>query len=413
MVFKCQTDSYLQQFKTNVKTCKSSELKAPKSGTKLNGFEVVLEDTILFPEGGGQPSDFGTIDGKQVVDVRRDGDIAVHFVVSDEPLSEGREVDVTLDWSRRFDNMQQHSGQHLITAIAEQTFGLCTTSWSLGEEVSFIELDAKEVSDETIRKLETIVNEKIRSSAPVVVTVYDKNDERLQEVRTRLMVPEGLTGAIRVVTIEGIDSNTCCGTHVTNLSHLQSIKLLSAEKGKKNKTNVYFLSGNRVLSYLDKCYKREKALISSLKCTSGDFYSMTEKMKKSLKISQKNCLNAMRDLAKLEAKKFLELTEKPKYISIHRKESDVDFITFFLSEVKDKTNNTLFVLSVTDDSTDVNSGGQLALAGNQELVQRLIPIISGLMPVKGVLKDGKYSGKVANLSKRAKLDELLKSEFDK
>jgi len=309
--------------------------------------------------------------------------------------------------------MQQHSGQHLITAIAEQTFALKTTSWSLGEEISSIELDAKEVSEESVRRLESLVNEKIRESVPVSITLFDRNDERLKAVSTRLLIPEDQSGPIRVVSLEGIDRNTCCGTHVSNLSHLQSIKLLSAEKGKKNKTNLYFLCGNRVLFYLDKCYKREKALNTSLKCTSDDFMPMTEKMKKSLKISQKNCLNAMRDLAKLEAKKFLDMPSKPKYVSIHRKESDGDFITIFLNEVKQEISDTLVVLSVTDDSTDLNSSGQLALAGNQELIQQFIPKVCELMSVKGVLKDGKYSAKVANLSKRAKLDDLLKCEFDK
>ncbi|CAG2173316.1 unnamed protein product [Oppiella nova] len=353
MVFMCQTDSYLKQFKTNVKTCKSSELKS--KGNKLNGFEVTLEDTILFPEGGGQPSDFGTIDGKQVVDVRRDGDIAVHFVVSDGPLEVGRQVDVEVDWKRRFDHMQQHSGQHLITAIAEQTFALKTTSWSLGEEISSIELDAKEVSEESVRRLESLVNEKIRESVPVSITLFDRNDERLKEVSTRLLIPEDQSGPIRVVSLEGIDRNTCCGTHVSNLSHLQSIKLLSAEKGKKNKTNLYFLSGNRVLFYLDKCYKREKALNTSLKCTSDDFMPMTEKMKKSLKISQK-----------------------------------------ILNEVKQEISDTLVVLSVTDDSTDLNSSGQLALAGNQELIQQFIPN-------KGCTKGWKIFGKSGKFVEKSKI----------
>ncbi|XP_054156494.1 alanyl-tRNA editing protein Aarsd1-B-like isoform X2 [Oppia nitens] len=410
MLFKCQSDSYLKEFKTRVKSCKSNESK--NKGIKQSGYEVILEDTILFPEGGGQPCDWGTIDDKRVVDVRRDGDTAIHFVLSEEPLEMNSEVYLRVDWSRRFDHMQQHSGQHLITAVAEQTYGLKTTSWNLGDEVSFIELDAKEVSDDTVRQLEELVNEKIRISAPVSVTLYDKNDKRLEEISTRLMIPEDQSGPIRVITIEGVDENTCCGTHVSNLSHLQTIKLLSAEKGKKNKTNLYFLCGKRVLTYLDKTYKREKLLNSSLKCTSEEFISMIDKLKKSLKVSQKNCLNAMRDLAKLEAKNFLEMNPKPKYVSIHRKESDIDFITIYLMEVKQHIDNTLVVLTVTDDSTNSNSSGQLALAGNQDLIQRFIPKLLEIMPnTKGFLKDGKYAAKVDNLAKRSKLDDILKCEF--
>ena len=139
----------------------------------------------------------------------------------DTPLDTGAEVVVALDWNKRFDHMQQHSGQHLITAIAEQTFSLVTTSWTLGEEVSYIELDSSSVSEQTIKQLEDIVNEKIMSSIPVSVELFDKNDKQLEEVRSRLELPEDQNGPIRVVSIEGIDRNTCCGTHVSNLSHLQ------------------------------------------------------------------------------------------------------------------------------------------------------------------------------------------------
>jgi misacylated tRNA(Ala) deacylase len=94
---------------------------------KEGKYEVVLEDTVLFPEGGGQPDDRGKINGVDVVRVLRRGSTAVHL--TQEPLQEGAEVDIEVDWGRRFDHMQQHSAQHLITAIAEQKFGHKTTSW--------------------------------------------------------------------------------------------------------------------------------------------------------------------------------------------------------------------------------------------------------------------------------------------
>lgn len=232
-----------------------------------------------------KPSDSGTIDGRPVVSVRRDGNEAVHLVCSRDPLTPGAQVLVAVDWNKRFDHMQQHSGQHLITAVADQTFSLATTSWNLGEQVSYIELDANTISDETIDKLELIVNEKIRASLPVSIDLLDENDEQLAEVRSRMDLPADQRGPIRVITIEGVDRNTCCGTHVSNLSHLQvlnvnvvnrysiwthfqAIKLLYTEKGKKNKTNLYFIAGNRVLSYLDKCVKRDKLLTTVLKLVS-------------------------------------------------------------------------------------------------------------------------------------------------
>ena len=156
-----------------------------------------------------------------MISVRRDGDKAIHFVSSDIPLTTGAKVLVTVDWDKRFDHMQQHSGQHLITAIAEQTFSLPTTSWCLGEEVSHIEMDSNAIPEDIVKKLEQIVNEKIRASIPVSINLFDRNDKQLEEVRSRMDLPEDQNGPIRVVTIDGIDRNTCCGTHVSNLSHLQ------------------------------------------------------------------------------------------------------------------------------------------------------------------------------------------------
>lgn len=187
----------------------------------MHYIKLIIKLFLQFYFNYSKPNDFGTIDEKPVINVRRNGEKAIHFVISDNPFAIDQEVCMKVDWKRRFDHMQQHSGQHLITAIADKMFSLPTTSWNLGEEVSFIELDSPNISDETINQLEIIVNEKIRSSLPVNVTLFDKNDKDLDEVRTRLELPEDQTGPIRVVSIEGVDRNTCCGTHVSNLNDLQ------------------------------------------------------------------------------------------------------------------------------------------------------------------------------------------------
>lgn len=114
-------------FATRVVSCRAAELRPPGGGEPVRGFQVVLEDTILFPEGGGQPDDRGLIGDVPVLRVTRRGAEAVHFVQA--ALEPGAEVLLSLDWERRFDHMQQHSGQHLVTAIAEQMFGFKTTSW--------------------------------------------------------------------------------------------------------------------------------------------------------------------------------------------------------------------------------------------------------------------------------------------
>ncbi|PNF14197.1 Alanyl-tRNA editing protein Aarsd1 [Cryptotermes secundus] len=264
MVFKCQEDSFLKEFTSKVVTCTEGQLKTVIGGkiTTLSCYEVVLEDTIFFPEGGGQPCDHGLMDNVAVLHVTRRGTEAVHFVESALPV--GKLVKQKIDWERRLDHMQQHSGQHLITALADIYFSYPTTSWWLGEGESYVEFDIRSVKPLNLDKLEDLVNEKIRAATPVFVTVYEEGDTELRKVRTRGL-PDDHKGAVRIVTIEGVESNMCCGTHVTNLSQLQTIKLLRMEKGKKNKMNLYFLVGGRVLQQLSACLHREHQLTALLK----------------------------------------------------------------------------------------------------------------------------------------------------
>ncbi|KAG8139813.1 hypothetical protein E2320_002572 [Naja naja] len=263
MAFMCQRDSWVQQFTTQVVSCCPAKLSTEISRKNiLQGFHVILEDTILFPEGGGQPDDRGFINDIPVLRVTRQGPDALHFIQT--PLEPGTKVQLVLDWDRRFDHMQQHSGQHLITALADLMFGYKTTSWELGRQRSTIELDTLSMTVDQVTALEQSVNEKIRARVPVMVREFAMGDPEIEMVRSRGL-PDDHTGPVRIISIEGIDANMCCGTHVSNLSDLQVIKLLGTEKGKKNKTNLIFLAGNRVLKSLDRSHSTEKAMTSLLK----------------------------------------------------------------------------------------------------------------------------------------------------
>lgn len=112
-------------------------------------------------------------------------------------------------------------GQHLVTAIFDSKYGFKTTSWNLGKSISFIELDTPSITAEQINEIEAIVNCKIRECIPVHVHEYtDINAEELRNARTRGL-PADHTGAVRMIEIKGIESDMCCGTHVSNLGHLQ------------------------------------------------------------------------------------------------------------------------------------------------------------------------------------------------
>ncbi|XP_046531361.1 alanyl-tRNA editing protein Aarsd1 [Equus quagga] len=388
-------------FATTVVSCSPAELQTEGSNGKkevLSGFQVVLEDTLLFPEGGGQPDDHGTIDGVPVLRVTRRGAQADHFTQT--PLTPGREVQVRVDWERRFDHMQQHSGQHLITAVADHLFGLKTTSWELGRLRSVIELDSPSVTTEQVAAIEQSVNEKIRDRLPVNVRELSLDDPEVEQVRGRGL-PDDHAGPIRVVTIKSVDSNMCCGTHVSNLSDLQVIKILGTEKGKKNKTNLIFLAGNRVLKWMERSHGTEKALTSLLKCGAEDHVEAVKKLQNSTKLLQKNNLNLLRDLAVHVAHSLRNSPDWGGVVALHRKEGDSEFMNIIANEIGSE--ETLLFLTVGDEK----GAGLFLLAGPAEAVETLGPRVAEILEGKGAGKKGRFQGKATKMSRRLEVQALL------
>ncbi|XP_056325054.1 alanyl-tRNA editing protein Aarsd1 [Danio aesculapii] len=401
MAFQCQRDCYMQEFDTCVVSCVPAELKLENNGKKekLTGFNVRLKDTILFPEGGGQPDDHGTIGGIPVLRVLRQGPDAVHFVSS--ALEEGQEVHIKLDWKRRFDHMQQHSGQHLITALADAMFGYKTTSWDLGRQRSSIELDTATVKPEEMEALEMAVNEKIREHVPVTVNLLSIDDPAVEKVRSRGL-PDDHAGPIRIIDIEGVDANMCCGTHVSNLSHLQVIKILGTEKGKKNKTNLIFIAGNRVLKYAEKSYNTEKSLTVLLKTGADEHVDAVDKLQKTVKRLQKSNLTILREMAVLIAQNFKSKPDRGNFFSLHNKDGDNEFMNIIANEIGFQ--DTLIFMTVGEEK----GAGLFLIAGPENIVTEVGPWVSELLQGKGAGKAGRYQGKANSLVKRAEAEALLK-----
>ncbi|XP_076856764.1 alanyl-tRNA editing protein Aarsd1 isoform X2 [Brachyhypopomus gauderio] len=390
-------------FITSVVSCAPAELKLESNGKKekVKGFNVVLNDTILFPEGGGQPDDHGTIESSLVLRVTRQGPEALHFVTS--ALEQGQEVRLKLDWERRFDHMQQHSGQHLITALADAMLGYKTTSWELGRQRSSIELDTATVKPGEMEALEAAVNEKIRAHIPVNVQLLSKDDPAVEKVRSRGL-PDDHAGPIRIIDIEGIDANMCCGTHVSNLSDLQVIKILGTEKGKKNKTNLIFIAGNRVLKYVEKSYSTEKSLTAFLKTLPEEHVDAVDKLQKTAKRLQKSNLTILRDMAVLIAQDFKSRPDRGNFFSFHYKDGDNEFMNIIANEIGFK--DTVIFLTVGEEK----GAGLFLLAGPEDIITEFGPRVAELLQGKGSGKSGRFQGKANSLAKRAAAETLVQEQ---
>ena len=220
---------------------------------------AVLEDTILYPEGGGQPSDRGTLNGVAVVDVQKKDGAIRHALAA--PVAAGP-ARVRLDWERRFDHMQQHTGQHLLSAVAQDRFGWETTAFHLGPEVSDVELAAPSLSAADLGRLEEAVAVEIRAARPVRPRRVTLDEFRALPVRTRGL-PEGFAGDVRLVEIEGVDLNTCGGTHLSNTAEIEIVSLLGTEP-LRGGTRVFFAAGGRARRRTARHEARNAALRAAL-----------------------------------------------------------------------------------------------------------------------------------------------------
>lgn len=213
---------------------------------------IVLSNTAFYPTGGGQPHDTGTIDGVRVLDVEEVDSEVRHFL--DEELHSKKDVECAIDWERRFDHMQQHAGQHILTAAFVQLFGFQTVSFHLGKELVSIDLDIEEVTGEQLAAAEKLANDIILENRPIETKWVTEHELAEYSLRKPLVV----TDDIRLVIIPDFDHNGCGGTHPSSTSQIGLLKILSTEK-QKRKIRVHFACGGRVLQQLHRKHEELSA----------------------------------------------------------------------------------------------------------------------------------------------------------
>ncbi len=208
-----ETDSHIKSFEASV----------VKSGERGGKFYAVLDKTAFFPEGGGQASDKGKIGNVNVYDVQIiDGEI-LHY--TDEKVEESIDVNCRIDWKRRFRNMQNHSGEHILSGIIHKLYGYDNVGFHLGED--YVTMDISGVLDRTqLCEIERMANEAVYENA--AFTAYYPTADEL--VKTDYRSKSGIEGNVRLVKIEGYDICACCAPHVKSASEIGIIKILDFHK---------------------------------------------------------------------------------------------------------------------------------------------------------------------------------------
>lgn len=210
--------------------------------------EVVLDQTIFYPTGGGQPHDTGYINNASVLDVYKQEGVIYH--VLGESLNGAEGVRLAIDWERRFDHMQQHSGQHILSRAFEIILDAETVGFHLGEEYVTIDLTIEDLTIEAVKAVEELANKIIMENRKITKENV-KADKLTEDIRNK--IPE-LEEYVRLVKISDFDNCACAGTHPNSSSEVGVIKILGWEKYKQ-KTRLSFVSGNRALKVLSRFHQ--------------------------------------------------------------------------------------------------------------------------------------------------------------
>ncbi len=281
-------DAYLQNFDARVLACSPAEPVQGASGMQP-AWEVILDQTAFYPTSGGQPNDLGLLGEAVVLDVR-DAEAGIAHIV-DRELEKG-EVKGCVNWPRRFDHMQQHTGQHLLSAMFQERFGLLTVSFHLGEEICTIDLHGGEPSRDQLIGAQRAANQAIFEDRPISVRYGTR--EQLAGLGVRKEVERD--GLLRAIEIEDADLQPCGGTHVKSTGQIGMILVRGCSKVRQD-WRVEFVCGRRAEKFATEDFARQRSLVGSLNCAVQELPEAVDKLVAEREANFKSLRAALRQLA--------------------------------------------------------------------------------------------------------------------
>lgn len=385
-------DSYTKEF----------EARIIGSEPATDGWEVLLEETYFYPESGGQPADRGTLGGLPVLDVQLRGDDVVHLLESEPPASP---APAKIDWRRRFDHMQQHTGQHLLTAAIIKLFDADTVGFHLGEQFSTIDVTLPGLNHERQRKAERLCADWIAAALPAKVDYVSIDGFRRMSLRKKAL-PEEITGQVRLLRIgDDVDVAHCGGTHVRNTAEIQLIKIIATEKV-RDTTRISFLAGHRALDDYSAKHDLLVVLATDLTCGIEALPATVAKLKGQARDSHKQLKKLRKEMISGMAESEAGAAEKAGdfQILVRRYDGwDADELKTLAGAVTAVDPKIIFCAGGGDADK-----GMLVLAAGAAFDGDLGEIIKGLLP----LFDGRGGGRgrfAQAAGDHAKLDAVLQT----
>ncbi len=382
----------------------SAKLVKQEKDSEGNWF-VCFDQTALYPTGGGQPNDTGSVNGVRVIDVAEvDGEIR-HYL--EKPFTEREEtISGNVDWKRRFDHMQQHSGQHILSAAFDTLFGFRTVGFHLGSEALTIDLQTEKLTEEEAAKAEQLANQIILENRPIETKWVTKEELEHYPLRKETKVTED----IRLVIIADFDYNGCGGTHPRATGEVRAVKILNWEKQKKN-IRVQFICGDRVLDQFHQKHQILTGLTKLLSAQELDLKKAVLRLFQSGKELEKSLELARESLLAYEAKDLLKEAEKKGDLNViskvfeNRPIQELQKLARMITSSNQKA-TVLFAAENTDKLQLVGARGQAASLNMKLLIGNGLTLING----KGGGNETFAQGGGESIMPSGKLlEEILKS----
>lgn len=235
-----------------------------------SGWSVVLDRTAFYPEGGGQPADQGSLGGVNVLDVHEEDGVIFH--ICENPVEIGKTVAGALNWARRFDHMQQHSGEHILSGILCEAYHCDNVGFHMGADTVTIDYNT-DISWEQALEAERRANDYIYADVPIETTYPSREELKFIDYRSK----KELTGQVRIVRFPGADCCACCGTHVLRSGQVGLVKILSCQKFRDG-VRMEILCGRRALDFLSKIWEQNRAVGQRLSVKCFDTAAAVERL---------------------------------------------------------------------------------------------------------------------------------------
>ncbi len=359
-------DAYLRYFTAEV----------VERGTDFNGgYYVELSQTAFYPTGGGQPCDLGKIEDVEVTGVEEvDGQIR-HYLA--KPLSEHLQtVKGSIDWNRRFDHMQQHTGQHILSASFRQIADILTIGFHLGREIVTIDLDTPELSEELIQQAEDLANRVVVENRRMEARFVDEAELATLPVNKAPSVQEN----IRLVIIPEFDYNPCGGTHPSRTGEVGMIKVIGWERN-KGKVRLSFVCGFRALELLREKQAVLQQLTRLMTCGESELTTNISRLMDEQKETGRLLQEARQELLQYEGNEMLQQAERWNGMRIvsraYRGRSMQDLQKMAQHLTASDTGCVVLLVSVQDKCQLVFARGESVPFDANWLLKQVLPLIEG------------------------------------